>query len=390
MATTSVDARTLRSAAFAALEAGDYRGASEQFTHLVATGAADAAAWFGLSRAHRHLGAAAEEKNALEQALVLDEKFLPALIRKGDLHAHQGEGSAACSYYGAAVRLATQRPGLSPELRSEVQRAEAAARRITGEFESYLLGTLAARGLREPGSERFGRTVELLLGKRQIFLQQPKYFYFPELPQIEFYDRGDFSWAAALEARTADIRAELEGLLASGTGFVPYVRRAPDRPSFANPLLENSDWSAGYLIQDGREVPENCSRCPRTVAALRELPLCRIPGRTPSVLFSLLRPGTRIRPHHGYTNARLICHLPLIVPPNCGLRVGNETREWRNGQLLVFDDSIEHEAWNLSGELRVVLLFDVWRPELTATERTLVAATIEAVSAFGGPKTWSD
>jgi len=78
MATTSVDARTLRSAAFAALEAGDYRGASEQFTHLVATGAADAAAWFGLSRAHRHLGAAAEEKNDPRHLVERDD---PAALR---------------------------------------------------------------------------------------------------------------------------------------------------------------------------------------------------------------------------------------------------------------------------------------------------------------------
>ena len=119
--------------------------------------------------------------------------------------------------------------------------------------------------------------------------------------------------------------------------------------------------------------------------------LCRIAERTPSVLFSLLRPGTRIRPHHGFTNARLICHLPLIVPGECALRVGNQIHPWREGELVVFDDSMEHEAWNLSKELRVVLLFDIWRPELTDAERVMVAATLEAVSRFDGSQgAWRD
>jgi aspartate beta-hydroxylase len=108
------------------------------------------------------------------------------------------------------------------------------------------------------------------------------------------------------------------------------------------------------------------------------------------VLFSLLRPGAHIPPHNGYTNARLICHLPLIVPGNCALRVGNETRSWREGELMVFDDSIEHEAWNNSGELRAILLFDIWRPELTADERTLVGALLKSVDDYGPRRAWTD
>jgi aspartyl/asparaginyl beta-hydroxylase (cupin superfamily) len=77
--------------------------------------------------------------------------------------------------------------------------------------------------------------------------------------------------------------------------------------------------------------------------------------------------------------------------PVCALRVGNETRPWREGELVVFDDSIEHEAWNLGKELRVVLLFDIWRPELTERERTLVSATLGAVSRFEGTqRAWND
>ena len=95
-------------------------------------------------------------------------------------------------------------------------------------------------------------------------------------------------------------------------------------------------------------------------------------------MFSLLRPRARIAPHTGVQNTRLVCHLPLIVPPGCGFRVGNEIRQWEEGKLLIFDDTIEHEAWNDSGEDRMVLIFDIWRPELSARERQEVSALFAA------------
>ena len=109
-----------------------------------------------------------------------------------------------------------------------------------------------------------------------------------------------------------------------------------------------------------------------------------VAGRTPSALFSKLAPGADIAPHHGVINTRLICHLPLIVPQDCGsLRVGNYAREWREGEALIFDDSIEHEAWNDSPLPRVVLLFDLWRPELDEEERRWVTETLLAADAYG-------
>jgi aspartate beta-hydroxylase len=392
MAMSPGDVPTLRDAAFAALNRGDYRAASEQFARVLAAGAADAAVWFGVALARRHLGATAEENDALERSLALDPNYLPALIRRGDLYLEQGSTVAAAAYYRAAVRLAASQPSLPAQWRREVERADAAARRLAGEFERHLTATLGVHGLGEQGTERFQRAMDLLFGRRQIYQQQPKHFYFPELPQIEFYDRRDFPWAGALEEASGRIRAELSALLAAGGGFEPYIQKAPHRPNFnANPLLDSLDWSAFYLIRDGHEVAQNTGRCPNTMTALRQVPLCRITGRTPSVLFSLLRPGTRIRPHHGYTNARLICHLPLIVPADCGLRVGSRTHNWREGELVIFDDSMEHEAWNLSKEVRVVLLFDVWRPELTDKERLLVATTLETVRQLEGLQgAWTD
>jgi aspartyl/asparaginyl beta-hydroxylase (cupin superfamily) len=99
-------------------------------------------------------------------------------------------------------------------------------------------------------------------------------------------------------------------------------------------------------------------------------------------MFSLLAPRTRIPPHTGVSNARLVCHLPLVVPPDCSFRVGAETRAWAPGSGFVFDDTIEHEARNDSDELRVVLIFDLWAWALSPAERDAVAA-ITAATAFG-------
>jgi len=392
MSSNPNDALALTAAGFEALKRGDPDAARAAFRRAISAGTADSRAWFGLSLVHRRSAAHAEESEALEQALRLDPHHLPALIAKGDLYARLGDQRAADSYYGAVTKLAASLQSVPAELRSELLRIDAARQRIARDFETHLLGALSACGLGGPGTERFSHAIDLLLGKRQIYFQQPKYFFFPELPQIQFYDRRQFPWVDVLEQETDAIRAEVRAVLTTGAGFVPYIQREAHRPVFdTKGLLNNADWGAFYLIQDGAEVAANAARCPRTLAALREVPLCRIEGRTPSVLFSLLRPGARIPPHHGFTNTRLICHLPLIVPPNCGLRVGNETRPWSEGELVVFDDSIEHEAWNSSTELRVVLLFDVWRPELTDTERALVAGMLESIDRYGGKRQkWTD
>ena len=116
------------------------------------------------------------------------------------------------------------------------------------------------------------------------------------------------------------------------------------------------------------------------LAALELAPLERIAGRSPFALFSKLAPGAVIAPHTGFHNSRLVCHLPLIVSDGCGFRVGNETRTWQAGKAFVFDDTIEHEARNESGDTRIVLIFNIWRPDLTADERGLVANLMDGIA----------
>jgi aspartyl/asparaginyl beta-hydroxylase (cupin superfamily) len=127
----------------------------------------------------------------------------------------------------------------------------------------------------------------------------------------------------------------------------------------------------------------NAERCPATLAALADLPIPRIEGRSPMALFSVLKPHTHIPPHSGMLNTRLIVHLPLIVPDGCRLRVGNDVRDVVTGKVMIFDDSIEHEAWNDSDATRVILLFEIWRPELSAAERAALTAMFEAIGSYG-------
>jgi aspartyl/asparaginyl beta-hydroxylase (cupin superfamily) len=120
-----------------------------------------------------------------------------------------------------------------------------------------------------------------------------------------------------------------------------------------------------------------------TARTLEEVvPRCRVDGRAPTAFFSILEPNTRIPAHTGVTNTRLTVHLPLVVPPNCGFRVGATTREWIPDQAWVFDDTIEHEAWNLSDTPRAILIFDIWNPLLTAAERDLIQTATEVYGQY--------
>src|SRR5262249_45664033 len=167
--------------------------------------------------------------------------------------------------------------------------------------------------------------------------------------------------------------------------FTPYISYPPDVPHHQWAELNNSPrWSAFHLYKLGKRVEENAVKAPRTMKVLEGVPQPDQPGRTPAVMFSLLKPKTRIPPHTGVPNARVVTHLPLIVPEDCGFRVGNDTRQWVPGRAWVFDDTIEHEAWNNSDKLRVVLIFDVWHPHLTPPERSMITALMAGVNAFTG------
>ena len=158
-------------------------------------------------------------------------------------------------------------------------------------------------------------------------------------------------------------------MAAGDAGFSPHTVASPRIPPPTSNLLNDPRWSAYHLWQRGQELIDHTRHAPHTVAALASAPIPRITRWAPMIMFSLLRPGTHIEPHHGITNTRLICHLPIIAPDGCALRVGGSTRTWEEGKALIFDDSFEHEAWNRGSAIRVVLLFEIWRPDISLAER---------------------
>ncbi|HAF40811.1 MAG TPA: hydroxylase [Sphingobium sp.] len=318
------------------------------------------------------------EADALRRILDGDMRNLPALLAMGQNMLRRGDERGSISWLRAALAQAAA-TGAPPRIQPLLQQAQASLAQSSRRFEDHL--TTAIRDL--PPLPRIAHATDLLLGKRDLYLQQPSMFYFPGLPQRAFYEREEFDWVAPMEAMTDAIVRELEAVRAQDAEFAPYVQTSAGRPAPNNPLRDDPSWGALYFWQGGAPVEENARRCPSVMAALAHAPIPVIGGRSPMALWSLLRPGTHIQPHHGLLNTRLICHLPLLAPDDCALRVGAETRAWRKGKMLLFDDSIEHEAWNRSGQTRVVLLFEVWRPEIDAEEREALTRLFQAIDAFG-------
>jgi aspartate beta-hydroxylase len=324
----------------------------------------------------------------LDQLLRHEPWNVMALVQKGRCRLSAGDHRGAVPFFKSALHWLARR-GNQPEDAPWIRAAEEGMAEAGRLFESHLEAALTRNGFprdRRPG--RFQDSLDILMGRRSVRLelQRPGGYYYPGLPQRRYYERHEFAWAAELEALTPMIREELMAWLAQEDRFSPYMVSDPSRPpGDFHGLVDNPDWSTLYLWQNGAPVAEHVARCPRTFEAMQAVDLPFITTRAPAVLFSRLAAGARIPPHSGVMNARLICHLPLVVPPGCAFRVGGEVREWREGELLIFDDSIEHEAWNDGASDRIVLIFDVWRPELTADERQAVAALFAAVDSYAPP-----
>lgn len=324
----------------------------------------------------------AEAVSLVQSVLKEAPRDVGALLLLGDIQHAAGMSQEASRAYGALLQIIGSSGSPMPQgFESAVNRAQARLNEYANAYESFVEKTVP----KQARSKRFDESVDILLGKRQIYVQQPTKYYFPGLPQIQFYDTQDFDWVPALEARTADIRRELLNVLADRSAFRPYLERDDSQTNVnTHDLVENDDWGAFYLWKDGQRIEENCARCPITASAFEDVPFDHLPGKAPMVLFSLLKPGAHIPPHSGLINTRLICHLPILVPGPAWLRVGSETHYWQEGKLVMFDDSIEHEAMNEADQTRVVLLFDIWRPELSLQERDEVAKLFGAISSYSG------
>ncbi len=377
--------QVLNAQALHALQSGEAANARALLSEALREDPNSPLTWFHLALACRALGDPAAESVAVERSLALDPRFYLALLHKATFLERQRKPKQAATFYAAFLHCVPPSAQQLPALQQAMQRARDAIGANNAALEAFVQSRIPTQPAQDPALlTRFEHCLDIYLGRRQVFTPQPTFMHFPHLPAIEFYERRDFPWLDAFEANTDAIRGELIRVLSDDArGIVPYV----DYPSGA-PLDQWKDlnrsrrWGAYYLLKEGAGVDAHLARCPKTAALLAAAPLADVPGQAPTAFFSLLDPKTHIPAHTGVTNTRLVVHVPLIVPPGCRFRVGAETREWQVGKAWVFDDTIEHEAWNDSDEPRAILLIDTWNPFLTPVERSLVSAATVAIAEF--------
>ena len=360
-----------------ALNDGDHAAAARWFAQAAQADPGEATLWMNLATAQRLLGDDRAEEAALESALSIDQRHFMGQLRMAELHERRGNSGRATRHWQNLLSMAPPDDQLPPALASRLEEARRFVERQGRDFAAFVDKGLAPlrHSLGAVATRRFDAALDHVVGRRQrIYQNECSGLHYPFLPADEYFDRHHFPWMEDVEAHWKAIRAEFEALYADpGDALRPYVRMEKGTPENKwTPLDNKLDWGACFLWEYGAPNQPVLDRCPVTAAVLSSLPRSHIPGRSPSAFFSILKPRAHIPPHTGVTNTRAIVHLPLIVPPGCAFRVGGETRPWVEGQCFAFDDTIDHEAWNNSDQLRAILIFDVWNPHLSEAEQELL------------------
>jgi aspartate beta-hydroxylase len=330
------------------------------------------------------LGHSSRALEVLEEILKVDPQAHDAwLVLARVLDTTGASTKALLARYEAVTRAQqqgrwTSKESTPPHLMQEVLHAIDAVR---AGRKTLMLGCVS--DLREQHGalalERFDRAVLAYTGTIEMppkhARQRPRFLYFPELPDSPYLDSRLHPWAARLQTAWVAIKQEANALLAGEQSFPSFIdfKPADKVERFLKSTGRPPSWEAFFFYRHGQRYDENHRRCPHTSQILDNLDLCRIPHQAPEVCFSILRAGSHILPHHGVTNTRAVLHLPLIIPSDCALNlVDVGAHHWREGELVLFDDTYLHEAWNRSGSPRVVLLMDCWNPHLTLIEREAV------------------
>ena len=369
-----------------AAAAGNLAAACRSLEQATTSGGATLDIWMKLSAVRRALGDLPGAIEALDRGLALSPLDFSALLARAMLLEKTGHPQARLAFTKAVAQL-PQGEDVPRGMAPAVEHARKMAAEHQAASEARLLNSVPT-SLGPAERRKLERFASNTSRRTRHFHQEPVSFHYPEMPEIEFHDPAQFEGIRELEAATDEIRAEYEALVRLKTAeLVPYSQY-PDHVPLAQwkELNNNRDWTAIHLLQNGKRVEANAKHCPRTLELLSNIPQAQIPGASPNAMFSLLAPHTHIPPHTGVANVRLVSHLALIVPEGCGFRCGATTIQWKIGETFVFDDTIEHEAWNDSDELRVVLIFDLWAPSLTPGERDGIAQMISSagVSFKGG------
>jgi aspartate beta-hydroxylase len=310
-----------------------------------------------------------------------------------------GDGDAAVRAYFRAIcdaqnqgqwlSDASTSPGLRGRVKQAMQRVDEGRR---ASFMQALEPHIATYG--RDSLERVIEALDIHLGLRAAPArdprQQPKFFWMPSLPPTTFFDPKLFPWYEALEAQAGAIRDEALAQLREASGLEPFLGDLDKavEAEFLSGDEQSRAWDAFFFFRHGTRFDDHHAACPRTSAALDAVPITRIRAHAPEVLYSVLAPRSHITAHHGVTNTRVVTHLPLHIPDgDCALVVGGDTHRWRQGRCITFDDSMLHEAWNRTGETRVVMILDTWNPHLEEPERIALKDLVERIGDFNAAAT---
>jgi len=368
-----------------AVAAGDLKRAATLLRQAAESRPDDPSLWMKAAALLRATGEPQAALDAVHRALTASPLDFTMLLMRASLLQRLNHPEAGQAWGHAIAQKPTG--DLPPQIEQVLAEAERHHSAYVDARETRLKSALSPieKDASAEERKRIERFRDNVVGRTKVFHSAPTHFHFPELTEREFHPRHLFPWLEDLEAATDTLAEELQAVMAAERAeLVPYIQYDEHLPLDQwRPLNKNPDWTAIHLWRNGSLVEANARHCPRTIEVLKGFPQPSIRGSGPNAMFSLLAPKTEIPAHVGVNNARLVCHLPLVVPEGCWFRVGAETRYWKRGEAFVFDDTIEHEALNPSDELRVVFIFDVWHPDLGTVERDAVAALIGAEGGVG-------
>jgi aspartate beta-hydroxylase len=379
-------ATNLKLAVHQAMRAGDFATAEGLVLRMLAQEPKNITLLLNLAAARRQLGNLAGAYEALREVLRIEPRHFHALLMTATMDESERGARAAAVGYAKAIAQAPPQQYLDPPTLQALAHAREVHEKYTRELHEFIKDNVgdARSQCSRAEQHRLDIFVANTLRTRKRYQQEPTDYLYPELPAIEFYDRDEFPWLGDFEAATSEIQRELATIVEEDeAGFQPYIHYSDHLPLDQWRELNHSPrWTAFHFFERGQPIEERWRRAPATMQAVGRLPQPKVPLRSPTAMFSVLQPKTRIPAHTGVANFRLVVHLPLIVPAHCGFRVGGETREWRVGEAWVFDDTIEHEAWNDSDQTRIIFICDIWNPRLTEEERVAIARVIDAADSY--------
>lgn len=354
---------------------GDVRQAAS-LLELAAQRGRDASTLLRLATIRRSVGDLPGAVQAAAAAVELAPRnFVMSLLlgslreATGALHASERAYRVACEF--APLDLSFQ-PGIARQVERARAKVDAVARWRRRLFEWQ---PKEGGGLVPDEERRLRQFRSNILDNLDSGPTAPPLFLVPGIRSKRYFEASEFAGIAEIDAATDAMREEFLALIDSPGINVTADASGNHEAESTSPAA--GKWSMIPLVRNGVVVEEFASRCPVTVAVAKSLDQPRLGLISPNLYFSILEPGSHIPPHIGITSARAIAHFPLIVPNGCGFRVGGETRQWEVGKAMVFDDMTMHEAWNDGGSMRVVVIADMWRPELSFPMRQEIEALMD-------------